>query len=96
MSMEKEVDAQSMCERLLEMDHRVMYSSFLDARGSIIGEATRNTISNCNFLTIMYVPIGPGKDSLVLATLVGSELSPILQKARRILAPYSMAQIIAS
>jgi hypothetical protein len=42
MSMAKGAVAQSVCETLLDLYHRVMSSSYLDTGGSMIGEAVRD------------------------------------------------------
>ena len=79
-------DPQSTCESLLDLDAKIMYSSYLDVSGSILGEAIKNSIVVHNRLTVMVLPVSPGKESIVLATEIGSDLTRIVEKTKGLLA----------
>jgi len=81
-----EVDVQLACDRLLEIDECVMYSGYLNSTGCLVAEATKLSISNHDKLTIMVLPISTRNDSLVLATLIGSNITEIVGKAKKLLA----------
>jgi len=74
-----------MCERILALEPEVLYSSYLSASGSRVAEATRNSITNFEKLTVMVLPLHPNKESLVLATPTRSDLNGIVARAKRIL-----------
>ena len=81
----REVDAQSMCEKLLARDSRILYSSYLDSDGQRVGEATRSLIGIYDELTIVMLPLLPGKGELVLAVPVESDLIEIVGKAKSLI-----------
>ena len=87
-----EVDIQLACDRLLETDERIMYSSYLNGSGSIVGEAMKESITSYDELTIIVLPISPRKDSLVLAIMIGSDLAEIVTKTKTILASRHVAK----
>jgi hypothetical protein len=78
-----EVHPQSICDRLLTLDSKILYSSYLDSGGHRACEATKSLIENYDELTVMVLPVLPGKDALVLATPIGSDLADIVSKARK-------------
>ena len=78
----REFDPQSTCEKLLTLDSKVLYSSYLDSAGSVLGEATKNLIGFYDELTIMSLPVHPGRGALVLAVPIGSDLTEIVTKAK--------------
>jgi len=80
-----ESDAQSTCERLLDMDKRLMYSGYLDSTGSTLAEAMRDSVSNYDRLTVMVLPLDSKKHTLVLASVVGSDLISIVENAKKLL-----------
>jgi len=82
----KKADPQSTCESLLGLDSKIMYSSYLDVSGSIMGEAMKKSIVIHDRLTVMVLPISPGKESIVLATETDSDLTEIVGKTKGILA----------
>jgi hypothetical protein len=82
MQIVRELDPQAICEKLLTMDSRILYSSYLDSAGSRMGEATKNLIGLYDELTIMVLPLHPGKGSLVLAAPVWSDMAEIITKAK--------------
>ncbi len=79
-------DPQSTCESLLDLDAKIMYSSYLDVSGSIMGEAMKNSIVIHNRLAVMVLPVSPGKESIVLATEIDSDLTGIVEKTKGLLA----------
>jgi hypothetical protein len=79
-------DPQSTCESLLDLDAKIMYSSYLDVSGSILGEAIKNAIVVHNRLTVMVLPVSPGKESIVLATEIDTDLTRIVEKTKGLLA----------
>ena len=81
----RELDPQSVCEKLLDLEPEVLYSSYLNSTGSRIAEATRSSITNFERLTITVLPLHPGKESLVLATPTDSDLHEIVARAKMIL-----------
>jgi len=78
----KEVDAQSICEKLLALDSKILYSSYLDYNGQSLGEATRRLIGIYDKLTIVILPLLSSKGELVLAVPVGSDLIEIVAKVK--------------
>ena len=82
----KKSDPQSTCENLLDLDAKIMYSSYMDVSGSIVGEAMKNSIAIHDRLTVMVLPISPGKESIVLATETNSDLTEIVEKTKGLLA----------
>jgi hypothetical protein len=83
MQIEREVNHQELCEKLLTLDP-ILYSSYLDARGERLGEAIKSLIGFHNELTVMLVPLLPSKDSIVLAAPIGSDLKDIVTKAKAV------------
>jgi hypothetical protein len=84
--MQTVMDPQSICDKLLSQDLRIMYSSFFNSEGSRVGEATRDLIGLREILTIMVLPLRPGKDErLVLAAPFGSDMIEIVAKAKSLL-----------
>jgi hypothetical protein len=82
----KKIDPQSTCESVLGLDAKIMYSSYLDVSGSIMGEAMKNSIVAHDRLTVMVLPISPSKESIVLAAETDSNLTEIVEKTKRLLA----------
>ena len=80
-----EVDVQSSCRRLLDLDEGIFYSSFLDSFGSIVGEAMKDSIAVHDKLSIMILPVKSRNGSLVLATTTGSNLVAIIEKTKNVL-----------
>jgi hypothetical protein len=78
----REFDPQSICEKLLTLDSKILYSSYLDEAGSVLGEATKNLIGFYDELTVMMLPLHLGKGALVLAAPLGSDLTEIVTKAK--------------
>ena len=78
----RELDPQSMCEKLLALDSKILYSSYLDYAGSRVGEATKSLIGFYDKLTVMVLPLRPGKGALVLAAPIGSDMIEIVMKAK--------------
>jgi hypothetical protein len=78
-------DAQTTCDELLNLDGKIMYSGFLDESGSMVGEATKDSISSYDRLTVMVLPINSSKSSLVLAAVSGSDLTNIVERAKKLL-----------
>lgn len=78
----REFDPQWICEKLLTLDSKILYSSYLDSAGSVLGEATKNLIGFYEELTVMVLPLHPGKGALVLAAPLGSDLTEIATKAK--------------
>ncbi len=89
-----EADAQSMCERLLNLDDTIMYSGYLNASGSMVGEATKNSISAHERLTIMVLPIHPSNSSVVIATAIGSNITAVVEKTKAVLASRSPTPLL--
>ncbi len=81
----RELDVQSICETLLDLEPEVLYSSYLNASGSRVGEATKSSITNFERLTVMVLPINPSKESLVLAIPINSDLNGILARVKQVL-----------
>ncbi len=81
----KEVNAQLICDRLLTVDPKILYSSYLDARGRRKAEATKSLIVLYDELTVMVLPLHPGKDSLVLAAPIESDWTDIVTKAKNLI-----------
>jgi hypothetical protein len=84
----REANPQSICERLLNLDSRILYSSYLDYRGQRIGEAIKSLIGLYDELTVLVLPLHPSEDALVLAAPIDSNLSDIVTKAKKTLANY--------
>jgi hypothetical protein len=82
MQLVRQLDPQSICEKLLTLDSKILYSSYLDSAGSIVGEATKSLIGFYDELTVMVLPLHPGKGALVLAAPIGSDLTEIVTKAK--------------
>jgi len=82
---EREVAPQSICEKLLTLDSKILYSSYLDSAGSRVGEATKSLIGFYDQLTVMVLPLRPGKGALVLAAPIGSDMIEIVTKAKSLL-----------
>jgi len=82
MQIVREVNPQSICEKLLTLDSKILYSSYLDSEGQRVGEATKSLIGLCDKLTIMVLPLHPGKRAFVLAAPIGSDLTDIVTKAK--------------
>jgi len=80
-----ESEAQSTCDRLLDMDERLMYTGYLNSSGSTMAEAMRNSVSNYDRLTVMVLPLSSRRDSLVLASIVGSDLISIVENVKKFL-----------
>jgi hypothetical protein len=85
MQIVSEVRPQSICERLLTLDSKILYSSYLDSHGRRVGEATKSCIGNYDKLTVMLLPLHPSKDALVLAAPIGLDLTDIVTKAKSLL-----------
>jgi|SRR5579872_612731 len=75
------IDAQSLCEKLLRIDSRIVYSSCLATNGHRAGEAITDLIGEHDELTIIVLPLNHAGDSLVLAVPIGSDLTEIVTKA---------------
>jgi len=82
MQIVREADPQSICDKLLTLDSEILYSSYLDSEGRRLGEAVKRLIGLYDELTVMVLPLHPGKDSLVLASPIGSDLTDITAKAK--------------
>ena len=80
-----EVNAQLICDRLLTLDSKILYSSYLDSEGRRIGEATKRAIGLYDELTVMVLPLHPSKDALVLAADTGSDWTEIVTKAKNLI-----------
>jgi hypothetical protein len=80
----RELSPQVVCERLLELDSNLLYSSYLDSEGRRVGEATKDVIKMYKVLTVLLLPLRHELGSLVLATPVGSDLTEIVTKAKKI------------
>ena len=78
----REVSRQSMCEKLLTLDSKILYSSYLDSEGRRVGEASKRLIELYDELAVMVLPLHPLKDALVLAVPIGSDLIDIITKAK--------------
>ena len=50
-----------------------------------MGEAKKSLIGSYQELTVMVLPLNPGKDALVLATPLESDLTEIVAKAKSLL-----------
>ncbi len=82
MQIVREVNPQSICEKLLTLDSKILYSSYLDSEGQRVGEATSRLIGLYDKLTIMTLAVSSGKGALVLAAPIGSNLTEIVTKAK--------------
>ena len=80
----REFDPQWVCEKLLTLDSKILYSSYLDSTGTIAGEAINSLIGFYDELTVMVLPLHPDKGSLVLVTPIGSDLTEIVTKAKNL------------
>ncbi|HXQ92180.1 MAG TPA: hypothetical protein VN739_04180 [Nitrososphaerales archaeon] len=56
----------------------------MDSEGRRLGEAVKRLIGLYDELTVMVLPLHPGKDSLVLAAPIDSDLTDIAVKAKSI------------
>jgi hypothetical protein len=77
------INPQLLCERLLTLDSKILYSSYVNSSDSRVGEAIRSQIGLQEKLTIMVLPVNKGKDSLILAAPIRSNLTEIVAKAKR-------------
>ncbi|MFI5422089.1 MAG: hypothetical protein ACHQ1H_14080 [Nitrososphaerales archaeon] len=77
------INPQLLCERLLALDSKILYSSYVNSSDSRVGEAIRSQIGLQVKLTIMVLPVNRGKDSLILAAPIRSDLTEIVAKAKR-------------
>ena len=77
-----DIDAQSACEQILNLDDHILYSGFLNTQGSVIGEAIKDSISAYDRLSVMVLPAHPRNSSLILATISSSNLSAIVEKTK--------------
>jgi len=84
MQVVRKLDAQSTCERLLNLQPDIVYASYLNATGSRVGEAIKNSIVDFKRLTVIVLPLHRGKETLVLATRIGSDLNEIVATANRL------------
>ena len=80
----RKIDAQSICERLLNLEPEILYASYLNATGSREAEAIKNSIVDFERLTIIVLPLHPGKETLVLAARTGCDLNEIVATAKRL------------
>jgi hypothetical protein len=85
MQIVREVNPQSICEKLLALDSKILYSSYLDSEGHRLGEPTKNLIVLYDKLTITLLPIHSDKEAFVLAVPIGSDLTGIVRKAKSLL-----------
>jgi hypothetical protein len=92
--MQRQLDFQLACEKLLETDKRLMYSGCLDGSGSIIAESIREAITNYEHLTVVVLPINARRNSLVLASVVGSDLISIVENSKKVFSPKSSIPLI--
>jgi hypothetical protein len=81
----RDLGAQSICEKLLDLEPEVLYSSYLSASGFRVAEAIKSSIANFEKLTVLVLPLHLGKESLVLATPIDSDLKGIVARAKLIL-----------
>ena len=81
----KEVSPQSLCKKLIALDSKILYSSYLDSEGRKVGEAAKMLIELYDQLTLMVLPLHPSKEALVLAAPFGSDLTDIVTKATSLL-----------
>lgn len=79
-----QLDYQNVCDELLEVDKRLVYTSFLDSSGLIVAESIRGAITNYDHLTVVVLPLGSRKDSVVLASVVGSDLTSIVENMKKL------------
>ena len=84
MQIVREGNPQSICEKLLTLDAKILYSSYLESEGQSVGEATNSLIGFYDELTIMSLPVNPGRGALVLAVPIGSDLAEIIMKAKNL------------
>jgi len=92
MQLTMKTDPQTVCEKLLDVDESIMYSSVLNASGSIAGEAMKQSICNHSNLTIMLLPLPFSNKSVVLATVIGSDIAAIVEKTNGLCASPVMPQ----
>ena len=52
----RELNPRLICEKLLSVDSKILYSSYLDSEGRRVGEATKNLIEIYEALTVMILP----------------------------------------
>ena len=84
MEIARELNPQMICDRVLALDSRILYSSYLDSEGRRVGEATEELIEIYGALTVILLPLYRDKGSLVLAVPIGSDLTGIVRKAKQI------------
>lgn len=84
MQVAREVSGSSICEKLLSLDDgKILYSSYVDASGSVVCEATRNSIVGYDRLTVVVLPLHSGVESLTLAIPVNCDLKGIIAEIKR-------------
>ncbi len=76
------MNAQLLCDGLLTLDSDILYSSYVDSSDCRIGEAMRRQIGLEEKLTILVLPVNRGKDSLILAAPIRSDLTEVVAKAK--------------
>ncbi len=89
-------DRQYECDRLLEMEPKIFYSSYLDESGSRLGEAIRNSISRCERLTMIVLPLHLSKESLVLVVSTDCDLTKIVEKTKKLFSVFPANPLIFS
>jgi len=70
-----------LCKRILCCDLRIVSVSYMKDDG-ICAEATRLSIASYDTLTVMRLPL-KGRDSLVLAVLLHSDLPDLVGRVKR-------------
>jgi hypothetical protein len=90
-----EVDAQTTCKQLLDLDEEILFSGCLDGLGVMVGEAMKDSISAHARLTVMVLPLHHNDRALVLATAVDSDINSIVQKTKRFFAKSSEPQVLS-
>jgi hypothetical protein len=76
------------CEKMLEIDSRIMYAGYLKSDGCLESETMRKAIAYYNELTIMSLPIQTHGDSIVLAVRVDSDISEVVSRAKELIVPH--------
>jgi hypothetical protein len=89
----REIQHQEFCESLLSLDSKILYSSYLDSRGKRLAEATKRVIGLYDQLTVIVLPLHPGKDALVLAAAIDSDWAEIVPKAKNFLMEYDFPKV---
>jgi hypothetical protein len=74
----KQIDAKTVCDKLLLFIPEALYCSYLNSDGLRIGEATRVSIASHEKLTIMVLPFEIEDESLVLAIKNNCNLKEIV------------------